>query len=500
MKNRKLVRVLAIALAVLLAGGTVASALFSALAEDGAAQLERDHYEIEIVYMEEQQALHVTQRLVYHNRQAFSLDRVAFSAAGNLYRRESALPYDADALAEAFPEGYVPSGIELIRVEFNGTDADWGYLDANETALRAACDLAPGESGEFLFEYYLLLSRNCSMLGEYRTDVRLSGFYFAPGLVNETDEEFVVNAPVSFTRWLLTTAADYEVTLQIPENYLPAATGAETLEGTRERVSTWRFEAENVREFALSFGKRWRESTAQTASGVTVRLLSNRRDDAGALEAAVEAIELYEEWLGAFPLEQIDIAQSDAASGALNFPGAVWLPESLFDSREDMKQAIRFCMAQQYVGMRAYAEPVADAWLSDAPCEYLALLATEALEGYDAFLAALNDAVLDALHITIPGGLTITTSADLFTADEYALIVRGRGAAVMHELRLAMGREEWIAGIRQFYEMGLDNRLLGEMDFVEAFDQATGGDWETFLTDWLFNIDDYIDQQIDFYE
>ena len=446
MKNRKLVRVLAIALAVLLAGGTVASALFSALAEDGAAQLERDHYEIEIVYMEEQQALHVTQLYVYLFRQAFSLDRVAFSAAGNLYRRESALPYDADALAEAFPEGYVPSGIELIRVEFNGTDADWGYLDANETALRAACDLAPGESGEFLFEYYLLLSRNCSMLGEYRTDVRLSGFYFAPGLVNETDEEFVVNAPVSFTRWLLTTAADYEVTLQIPENYLPAATGAETLEGTRERVSTWRFEAENVREFALSFGKRWRESTAQTASGVTVRLLSNRRDDAGALEAAVEAIELYEEWLGAFPLEQIDIAQSDAASAIrisiVRFPRgheagdplSAWRSSTSGCAPTPSRSPTRGCPTRRANIWRCWRRRRSRAttpfWpRSTTPCS-------------------------TRCTITIPGGLTITTSADLFTADEYALIVRGRGAAVMHELRLAMGREEWIAGIRQCLRNG----------------------------------------------
>lgn len=499
-KNRLLIRVLAIVLAVLLVGGAVVSATISAFAEADAAQAERDRYEIDIVYMEEQQALHVTQRLVYHNRQAFEMDRVLFSAAGNMYRREGALAYASESLTDVFPEGYVPAGIELMRVEFDGQAADWGYVDEAEMVLRVGCALAPGESGEFLFEYYLLLSRNCSMLGEYDTDVRLSGFYFAPGLVNGDDEEFVVNTPLSFTRWLLTGAADYSVTLAIPENYLPAATGSEALAGTEDRVSTWRFEAENVREFAVSFGKRWRESTAETESGVTVRLLSNRRNDAGALATAVETIELYEEWLGAFPMAQIDLVQSDYPIDALNFPGAVWLPEALFDSDGEMAAALRFCLAQQYVGMRAYAEPVADAWLSDVPCSYLALLAVEELEGYDAFLAALNDAVLESLRITIPGGLNITTSADLFTASEYALVVRGRGTVVMHELRLSMGREAWIAGIRQFYEMGLDNRLLGEMDFVQALDEATGGDWETFLTDWLFNVGDYIDQQIEFYE
>ena len=226
-KNQKLVRALAVVLALLLVGGTVTSAVFAALAEE-TGSAERDRYEMNITYLEDQQALHITQRLVYHNRQSFALDRVLFSAAGNMYRRESTLMYDAQSLTEVFPEGYAPAGIDLMRVAFGGADADWGYLDSAETVLRVACRLEPGASGEFVFEYYLLLSRNRSMLGEFDTDVRLSGFYFAPGLVNEDDEEFVVNVPVQHTRWLLTTAADYSVTLTIPDLYLPAATGSET--------------------------------------------------------------------------------------------------------------------------------------------------------------------------------------------------------------------------------------------------------------------------------
>ena len=189
-KNQKLVRALAVVLALLLVGGTVTSAVFAALAEE-TGSAERDRYEMNITYLEDQQALHITQRLVYHNRQSFALDRVLFSAAGNMYRRESTLMYDAQSLTEVFPEGYAPAGIDLMRVAFGGADADWGYLDSAETVLRVACRLEPGASGEFVFEYYLLLSRNRSMLGEFDTDVRLSGFYFAPGLVNEDDEEFV---------------------------------------------------------------------------------------------------------------------------------------------------------------------------------------------------------------------------------------------------------------------------------------------------------------------
>ena len=63
-----------------------------------------------------------------------------------------------------------------------------------------------------------------------------------------------------------------------------------------------------------------------------------------------------------------------------------------------------------------------------------------------------------------------------------------------------MGREALIASLRAFYEMGLQQDVLGEYDLVDAMNAATGGDWEDFLTDWLFNVGDYVDQQLEYYE
>lgn len=496
-RRQQLIRLLAIVLVVLLIGSTVLSVLVSAFAEESSPV--RDSYELNIEYMEDEQALHITQRLVYHNRTNDSLDRVVFYAAGNMFRRESALMYENDVLETVFPDGYAPAGIDLQSVSVDGQDADWGYMGTDEIDLRVTCSLAPGESCAFEFDYYLLLSRSCAMIGEFDTDVRLSAFYFIPGLC--FDGEFYTYSPVQFTRWVSTNAADYAVTLTVPDQYLPAATGSETLISTENHISTWQFEAENVREFALSFGKRYRESTVQTESGVTIRALSNDRSGAAhALKYAAQIIELYQSWLGAFPLDQIDLVQSDYPVSALNFPGTIWLPSGILADNDSLEAALRFCLAQQYIGFAAYAEPVEDAWLSDVPCAYLSLLAVEELKGYNAFLTALNDQVLTSLNMTVPGGLYITAAANLFTAEDYDIVVINRGTVVMHEMRVAMGRETFIEGLRAFYEKGLTEDLLGEYDFVDAFDEVTGGSWEDFITEWLFNVDDYINQEIQFYE
>ena len=497
-KNKKLIRVLAIALALLLAGGVVFSALFSSLAE-GAG---RDRYEISAEYMPDEQALRVEQRLIYTNRTADRLDAVCFYAAGNLFRRQAALSDDAGELAALFPAGYAPGGIDLRAVRFDGADADYGFQGEAEATLRVACDLAPGQTGTFEFRYYLLLTRCAAFQGVGDTDVRLSAFYFLPGAYDETYGEFRLNAPLSFTRWLHTGAADYDVTLAIPENCALAAAGEEELLKTENGVSTWRVRAQKAREFAFSLGKRWREAARETASGVRVRALIRTRGAGGRiLDAAVRAVERCEAWFGSFPVRQLDICQSDYPLDAMSFPGAIWLPSALVESGgEALEKALRVCVARQVFGLDACAEPSADAWLSDSVSEYIAYLMLEADEGRDAFLRAANRDWVDALQLTIPGGLTVTSDARLFDRYSYDIVVRVRGAVVMHELRLAMGLEPFLAGLRTFREMGADGRTLTEMDFVHAMDAASGGDWEAFLTDWVFNVGDYVNQSIDWFE
>ena len=83
---------------------------------------------------------------------------------------------------------------------------------------------------------------------------------------------------------------------------------------------------------------------------------------------------------------------------------------------------------------------------------------------------------------------------------EYEVVVLNRGAVVMHELRNAMGLESMIDGLAEFYRMGQDGHTLTEIELVNALDTASGGSWEAFLTDWLFNIDKYVNQSIEWFE
>jgi hypothetical protein len=312
-----------------------------------------------------------------------------------------------------------------------------------------------------------------------------------------------MNRPLAFTRWLYCGAMDFRASLSLPQGWLLCSTGRAEKASCENGREVFQIEADNVRDFALSFGRLWRSQERQTASGVRLRALTNVRGAAKRmLDAAEAALEQCEAWFGGFPVEEFELAQSDMPVVAQVFTGVVWLPSELLASgrADDLAQRIRFAVAQQYFGLAAYVEPSADAWLSDSVCEYVACLLLEAAAGRDRFLAYVNRDWVSALQQTVPGGLNITSDAMRFDADSYALVVRQRGAVVMHELRLAMGLDGFLAGLKGFFDMGADGRTLTERDFVSALDAATGDSWEAFLTDWLFNVGEYVQQDMTWYE
>lgn len=498
--SQRAFRYMVLFLVTLTAAGAIVSGSVIAKAEADAEQ--RNHsYTIDMHYLPDEQALRISQRLVYINKSDDPISSILFYASGNMFRRERALMYEADDLEKVFPLGFAPGGIDIQSVRFGGQETSWGMQGTEEMYIRVDCEINPGESGIFEFDYYLLLNQCNAFLGVGETDIRLSAFYFIPGIYNDAYDEFMVNAALPFTRWLESDSGDYDVTLTVPDNYDVAATGMEMLLKSANHLATWNIKAENAREFAVSFGKRYRKSTYETATGGEIRVFSNVRNDA-VLECAIEAVRICEEWFGKYPVEQLDIVQSDYPLGALNYPGVIWLSSSLFDAqnKDEMEKRVRFCVAQQYFGLDSYTSPVSDAWLSDALCEYISYMILEESKGYNAFVKAINEDWVDALQLTIPGGLMVTSDAGLFTSYEYEVVVLCRGAVVMHEMRNAVGRENMLLALRYFYEMGADGHTLTEMELVEAFDAVTGGSWEKFLTDWAFNVGDYVDQTIVWFE
>lgn len=504
MRKDILRRVLALILVAALVAAMIISIIVSSIGSHAghshahAEEALRDTYAMDIEFIEDQQALRVSQRLDFYNSTGDHLDRVMFALYGNMFRRQMTVMYED---ISAMPSGYAPAGVTFNSVKVNGEEADWGMSGDGEYFMRVSCNIAPGESCVFEFNFDVLLSENAAFLGFTETDVRLSGFY--PVLCVYTDGYWEANTPVQHSRYTFTTPADYAVKITLPANYDLAAPGEKTLLSTENGLSAWEIRAENIREFALSLSRVRRKYSAQTSSGVTINVYSsNRTGGPAALKIAQETISLYENWFGPFPVTTLDIAESAYGLTELPFSGCLWLESDLFrtKNRENLEYSLRLGLAEQYFGLSVYADPLADSWLCSALSEYITYLACEELDGEKAFRTLLNEKMLPSLQVTIPGDLFVVTDGALMNQAKYDVVVRDRGAAVMHELRVMMGRDELISALSAHYLANREKTIVTEMDFLAALNAATGRDWEDFLTELVFNIDEYSSQSLEWYE
>ena len=486
-----------IAWAVLLA---LALALSGARAEEGGAQPgARPLYELHISLLENEQSLLVYQQVTYTNDTGRDLRYVLFQVYANALRRQSSAPFDADD--EPYRNGFAPGGADFLSVQVNGEACEWGMQGESECFMRVACDLKAGEQARFQFSYYVLLPEVEGYLGA-GTDWRLNAFYPALCVFDAHTDDFVLGAMSAVCDAYYAQMSDYVVTLELPEDYRVACFGQPVnLDEQNGRVS-WRIEAQSVREIALSLSK-YREYTDALESGVTLRVLSGSALAARRIrEAADQALSLFGEWFGAYPYDVLTVTESACLTDGDSASGLIFLNASLFswNQGDELKAELVRQLARQWFGALVGSDPVREPWLQATLSEYAELMWVESTQGHKAYLKQLNAQAVPALRVTIPGGLTVDSAADRFSArSEFQTIVLDRGIAVMHELRETMGEEAFLEALR-LYAQANAGSLASIADFAAAIDEAAGRRLDEYLVGQLQTISDYAGHDVQPYD
>ncbi|NLG25556.1 MAG: M1 family metallopeptidase [Clostridiales bacterium] len=498
-RDRRLwIRVVALMLALLLVLGVAVSAVvaFAGPADPGG----RDIYRIDIYYDEIGRSARVNQVLTYTNRTGATLDSLSFLLYPNAFRSLATVPIEADGLEDAFPGGYAPGGVDFVSVKVNGQPADWGVSGVGEQFLRVAAALPAGATAEFELVYAVLLPPCGGAFGADALSVRLVDCYPVAAAYDPIEEAFALYAGSAVGEPRLRDMADYRVTLNAPATYRLASTGAATQSPAEGDRTLWTIEAAGSRDFAAVLGRKYTAHRRQAGDVALTALTNDASIAAACLDYAADALAVYQGWLGVYPFSALDIAQVDALPGGVGRTGLILLDEeALYGDRAALRLTVARLVARQYFSSAVGSDQAREPWLSEALSAVAALLYLEERDGRDAYLAALNAQVLDALNLTLPGGLYVDSAASRFTSgDEYQIIVVDRGVAAMHELIGAMGRDAFLQALGRYVadNIGRNASIAG---FAAALN-ASGGRWDEYLMEQLHNIGGYAEQGIDWLE
>lgn len=362
----------------------------------------------------------------------------------------------------------------------NGTPLDFRMDEKDPSIIyvELAEPLANGESAEVVLEYQAHIPDGgfrCAYssfnYGKEDRTYELAQFY--PMLAAFENGAWVAKEYIFEGETMYSRCADYEITLHAPEKYEVIASGQETKGETEDGITTWKVQAENMRDVTIVLSNEY-ESASGEACGVKVTSYyakengddGNTRQGEISLKATMDAIEAYTAAYGPYPYGELDVVESSYEYGGMEAPGLVRISQLYsWSLGKDVSEAERKEGEEKCAG--TVAHEVAHEWF------YAAVGNDQYNEAWlDESFAAFNEQVYwrhvgrseekvaevmeEFLKSTPAGGedVTVDRPYDALHTDlvaDYVAAVYKRGAGFLYKLEQSMGQEEFYDFMKKYY-------------------------------------------------
>jgi len=282
----------------------------------------------------------------------------------------------------------------------------------------------------------------------------------------------------------------YEVHLSLPAAYEVIASGDET----RLDDGSIRIDSGPVREFALVAAQGLETLSARTgATTVSLHIAPEHRETGQhLLETAVAALDFYDELLGAYPFDELDIVETDLSLAyGVSWSGIVFLDRTQIGYAPDNLAALDFTifheLGHQWWGATVGANSNDHTYMVEGLTNATALLAQAAVQGPDAaanslyawmvapylnMLAGTGDAVADVSIFDQPASAPLSTLA------------YGKGGLGFLAIRDQIGDAAFRAALADYAET-FRLGIAEPADLRAAFEAASGQSLQELWSFWF---------------
>jgi hypothetical protein len=282
----------------------------------------------------------------------------------------------------------------------------------------------------------------------------------------------------------------YNVTIDVPERHIVAATGFEARPAVRSGGrKTYHFYAEDVHDFAWAASPDFIVAEEPFADrhvpGVKIRLYldprhANLKDRY--MRAAKLSLSRYGEWFGPYPYATLSIVVPPAnarGAGGMEYPTLVtaWAAESDRPGYE-LEQVVAHEIAHQYWYGIVASNEAEEAWLDEAFATYAEYRLLQTEYGLSGNLG------LEAISLKHPAPLKL--DAWKFTDhDQYAANVYTRGKLVLLTIEREIGTSAMRKVLKTYYDRW-KFRHPGTDDFRRVLEDVTGRSWQRFFDQFVY--------------
>jgi aminopeptidase N len=284
-----------------------------------------------------------------------------------------------------------------------------------------------------------------------------------------------------------TDSALFEVLVTVPAGWTVVSSGSTVgREAEPDGAVTWRLVGGPIRDFNMVLSPRF-DHLWGTFEDIVINSYYLPEDATGgkrALNWAIDALTLFSQRFGPYPLAEFDIVATPNVAGGIEYPGLIVMPIRNYDLEAGFFQlATVHEVAHQWwyslVGNDQQDEP----WLDEGLAQYSTALYFEVYEGWEAAGAELFGPWYDRVRGTALDGAIDMPVAE-YEQNLYSALVYGKGPLFFHALRQELGDEAFFALLQAYFESYRYGIASGP-DLLALVDGVSGRDLRALYQEWL---------------
>ena len=466
-----------------------------------AAQMDKEEdinkYVISGVLDTTNKVLTAEQKVTYVNNEDVELPDLYFHVYNNAFKKKETAPFLFDDFSKAYTRGFQPGYSEFEAVELavgqSREALDYSFQGEGETILKVKLPepLQPGKSITLELRYKVIIPPAGERFGYGEANINMGNWYPVAAVYDDDgwnlDKYYSVGDP------FYSDISNYTISIKAPKEYIVAASGRVEEEKPEGEFKSWKFIAEDMRDFAFVASDKF--LTAKDIVGDTVvksyYYMGHEKRGKEALEYGKRSIEIFNRMYGEYPYPTYSVVETEFPSG-MEYPGLVYINTVYYDDDYNgdimLYTTVHETAHQWWYGVVGN-DQIDEAWLDEGFATYSEGIFTEEEFGDGngkLYYEYLEESGKEDIKSRTYDGVILKPLSRYKNWDDYGPAVYTGGAVLLNEIRKQVGDENFFRILQTYYKEYSFKNATTE-DFLAVCEKVSGKEFDSLFNKHLSN-------------
>ncbi len=450
------------------------------------------HYQMHIVFDDDEKILNAEQVVSYVNNSNDTLKEIKFHLYPNAFREGGKAKVVSQAnFDKAYPNGVSYGNIEIKDVCFGSEKASYQVCGEDDNILQVNLnsELFPNEKIDIGINFCVKLANINHRLGYGENAINICNFY--PIACVYENGDFVCDLYNSNGDPFYSEVADYDVNFVFPNQYILASSG-EVIFEQNEGQNNAQITAKCVRDFGMVLSTKFESKSTKIGEITANYMYFDDKNAENTLNLIQKAMMFFEQNIGKYPYPSIVVAKTNFVHGGMEYPNLVLISDAIQDYSTYLMVIVHELCHQWWYGVVGNNQ-FDYGWIDEGLTEFCTVLFFEKNPEYERSMenmitaATQNYVTFMSVYSDINGNVdtSMNRALDEFdTEPEYVYNTYVKGMLMFASIFEVVGEKSFVKALKYYYKNNL-YKIATPNVVIKSFCVGSGKNLENLFNAWL---------------